>query len=127
MIRNGAGIGAPLLLDNPWGGWRNAAVSSWHVASLAVPPATGKAALLLPSAPDAAPGGLNSPGMEMVAGAFPVEVTGSARGRLGWGIGSRCPWHKDTIIASTLVLRLLHRSPMGTQQSRVGEAVWIHR
>lgn len=117
----------PLLLDSPRGGWRKAAVSSQRVVCLAVPPATGKAALQLPSAPDAATGGSSSPGMETGAGAFPVEVTSSAQGQLGWGIGSRCLRHKDTATASALVLRVLLRSPMGTQQSCMDEAVWIHR
>jgi len=65
--------------------------------------------------------------METGAGVFPVEVTGSAWGRLGWGVRSRCLQHKDTVTASVLVLRVLRRSPKGTEQFCGGEAVWIHQ
>lgn len=123
-MRNGAGIRAPLLWDNPQGGWRNAAVSSGHVACLALP------------WPLAKPPCISSRrGHRRLK--LPRDGNGSRRvshrghqfsaGRLGWGIGSRCPRHKDPIIVSALVLRVLCHSPMGTLQSHAGKAVQIHR
>lgn len=67
------------------------------------------------------------PRMKMGAGAFPIELTGSVWGWLGWGIGSRWPWHKGSATASALVLGVLHRSSTGAQQSCMGEAVRIRR
>lgn len=68
------------------------------------------------------------PGWKREPARFPSRspVQRGAAG-LGWGIGSRCLHHKDPIIVSAPVLRVLRHSPMGTQQSHVGKAVQIHR